>query len=338
MIRVPKVSVKQLDTGKFQVNFTDPASGQRRRHQHESLGEAEVAKESIENSFRSGHVGHFSKMLVGELIRKHLEDRPDSKLMQRKNVFRAFNNHFGGVKLCHLTEEALRRWFHDMQTDNDFSPNNMLHIKSQLNHFFNYLVDKSYYQISPLSRIKFSRKTNGAHRVVLSKDEMRGLLAEANQFSPTVLYPYLYLLVHTGARRSEILGLKWQHVDFATGQIHFIETKNGEDRSIEISEKLKLLLKSIPKKSEFVLTNKQIGSLKPNSLQRLIEKLRKRHLLPKHWGSHSFRHSFAYHYLKQGGQMYQLQAILGHKSITMTVDLYGKITAADIENPSPFDF
>ena len=58
----------------------------------------------------------------------------------------------------------------------------------------------------------------------------------------------------------------------------------------------------------------------------------------KNWGCHSLRHSFAFNYLRKGGQMYQLQAILGHRSIQMTVDLYGQIQAKDIERPSPYDF
>lgn len=53
---------------------------------------------------------------------------------------------------------------------------------------------------------------------------------------------------------------------------------------------------------------------------------------------HDLRHSFAYNYLLNGGEMYQLQAILGHKSIKMTVDLYGKLQAQDIKNPSPYKF
>jgi hypothetical protein len=36
--------------------------------------------------------------------------------------------------------------------------------------------------------------------------------------------------------------------------------------------------------------------------------------------------------------MYQLQAVLGHKSIQMTVDLYGNLKAVDVENPSPYGF
>ena len=34
--------------------------------------------------------------------------------------------------------------------------------------------------------------------------------------------------------------------------------------------------------------------------------------------------------------MYQLLAILGHRSIQMTVDLYGDMKAADVERVSPY--
>lgn len=35
--------------------------------------------------------------------------------------------------------------------------------------------------------------------------------------------------------------------------------------------------------------------------------------------------------------MYQLQAILGHRSIDVTVDTYGQIGAQDIENACPYE-
>ena len=35
--------------------------------------------------------------------------------------------------------------------------------------------------------------------------------------------------------------------------------------------------------------------------------------------------------------MYQLQAILGHRSIDVTVDLYGQLQAQDVDCPSPYE-
>ena len=36
--------------------------------------------------------------------------------------------------------------------------------------------------------------------------------------------------------------------------------------------------------------------------------------------------------------MYELMAILGHKSIGITINLYGRLRSEDVEDPSPFKF
>lgn len=73
-------------------------------------------------------------------------------------------------------------------------------------------------------------------------------------------------------------------------------------------------------------------------LTRLINKFKAFFPMDKqNWGLHALRHSFAYNFLKKGGQMYQLPAILGHRSIDVTVDLYGQLQAQDIACPSPYE-
>jgi site-specific recombinase XerD len=51
----------------------------------------------------------------------------------------------------------------------------------------------------------------------------------------------------------------------------------------------------------------------------------------KKWTCHDLGHSFAHNFLKRGGQMYQLQAILGHRQIRITLDLYGQLSAVDLQ-------
>jgi len=72
-------------------------------------------------------------------------------------------------------------------------------------------------------------------------------------------------------------------------------------------------------------------------LQRAMRRFKKHFPNGKNWGPHALRHSFAFNFLKQGGNMYQLQAILGHKSIDVTVDTYGQIAAQDVENACPYE-
>ena len=95
-------------------------------------------------------------------------------------------------------------------------------------------------------------------------------------------------------------------------------------------------LKSHP--HEPLIINKNSQRVYESQLTRLMDKFKAFFPLEgKDWGSHSLRHSFAYNFLKKGGEMYQLQALLGHRSIDVTVDLYGQLKAQDIECPSPYD-
>jgi site-specific recombinase XerC len=49
-------------------------------------------------------------------------------------------------------------------------------------------------------------------------------------------------------------------------------------------------------------------------------------------------HSFAFNFLEICGDMYQLQAILGHKNVGMTVDCDGTLKAQDAERCGHYGF
>ena len=51
--------------------------------------------------------------------------------------------------------------------------------------------------------------------------------------------------LHTGMRRGEILDLRWQNVDLLKRAIRIVKSKNGEKRTIPMSNTLFNLLKSM---------------------------------------------------------------------------------------------
>lgn len=174
----------------------------------------------------------------------------------------------------------------------------------------------------------------------MSADEVKEVLDNAKKFDSKTLYPYLYTLTNTGARKSEILNLRKEDVDFKTGLLHIRKTKNGHERFIRMSVNLMGVLK-IKKESHdfpYVFPNGSGEVIGPHELSNAINKFQFYFPVDKDWGCHSFRHSFAYNFLKAGGEMYQLQAILGHRGIQVTVDLYGQLQAQDVENSSPYNF
>lgn len=167
------------------------------------------------------------------------------------------------------------------------------------------------------------------------------ILENAKKFSPTVLYPYLATVAHTGARREEVVNLNREDIDFKTNLIHFKKTKNGRERFVRISSSLKIILEQHLASHSFkplVITS---GGKRLNSrgeLPKLMNKFKAFFPIEKQgWGSHSLRHSFAYNCFLNGRSMYEVQAVLGHCSIDVTVDLYGQIQAQDVACPSPYE-
>ena len=64
--------------------------------------------------------------------------------------------------------------------------------------------------------------------------------------------------------------------------------------------------------------------LNKGNVRRVFVRLLKRAKLPLHFSPHSLRHTFASLLLQQGESPVYVQRQLGHASIKLTVDTYGK--------------
>lgn len=62
-------------------------------------------------------------------------------------------------------------------------------------------------------------------------------------------------------------------------------------------------------------------------IQHIVKEICRRSGVAKRASSHTFRHTFAVHYLNRGGSLFSLQLLLGHKHITTTLGYlkYAKI-------------
>ncbi len=335
-----KLKIYQIKTGDHIVCFIDPMTNKRKRKKFESKNLAKIYQKDLELRYQARGSQSFNQTLVKDYIRLHLEKSPDSRLVDRKRHFKSFSEEFGGRRINQVGKNELSSWFQQIKTKHDLSDRTLNTIKSDLNSFFHFLEDENVITDSPLNKIKFERKPQPRRkRVVLSKNEIFQVLQDAKVHSPKILHPVLFIAAFTGARRSEVLKLKRKDVDFETGLIHFRNTKNGEDRALRVSHSLKIFLEDFLKshESDFVIPYKVNEMIPRHIITKHLVRFRKLFPIGKHWGPHSLRHSFAYNFLKQSGNMYQLQAILGHKSIDVTVDTYGQIAAQDVESNCPYE-
>jgi len=65
-------------------------------------------------------------------------------------------------------------------------------------------------------------------------------------------------------------------------------------------------------------------------LRRLLNRMGERAGLAKSVYPHRFRHTFSVNFLRNGGNVFELQQLLGHTSLEM-IKRYAKIAQSDVE-------
>ena len=158
---------------------------------------------------------------------------------------------------------------------------------------------------NPLELVR-SFKTDEQEMAYLSKEQIQSLLNSCQQSSATDLTIIVKICLATGARWSEAESLKGAQVK--DGKITYINTKGKRNRTIPISDEL---FQQIPNKNGQLFT--ACYSAFRSALDRTGIELPDRQL------THVLRHTFASHFMMNGGNILVLQKILGHTDIKMTM-------------------
>jgi integrase len=121
----------------------------------------------------------------------------------------------------------------------------------------------------------------------------------------------------TGARWSEAEALRPKQV--RGGAIHFTQTKSGKNRSVPISADMEKDLSA-----HLVERYNDHAGMAERYFQACMGAFRlgvkeAGIVLPQGQSTHVLRHSFASHFMMNGGNILVLQRILGHASLTMTM-------------------
>ena len=90
--------------------------------------------------------------------------------------------------------------------------------------------------IAKVPKIRLSKEPEGRLRF-LSEDEIERLLVacEDRRRKSPYLLPIVTIALNTGMRKGEILGLTWEHVDFARAVLLLEQTKNGRRREVPMN-------------------------------------------------------------------------------------------------------
>ncbi|MHA1541165.1 MAG: tyrosine-type recombinase/integrase [Alphaproteobacteria bacterium] len=166
--------------------------------------------------------------------------------------------------------------------------------------------------------LKVSKLKEAPHRIrYLSVEERVDLLTECEKANNPYLYPAVILALSTGARKMEILSLKWENVDLENKRVILKDTKNKEVRSLPlVVDGLKEMQKLYDSRKSKIWVFPSKKEQKPFDITRSWRKARKDSKI-KDFRFHDLRHTTASYLAMNGATMGEIADILGHKTLQM---------------------
>jgi type 1 fimbriae regulatory protein FimB/type 1 fimbriae regulatory protein FimE len=126
-----------------------------------------------------------------------------------------------------------------------------------------------------------------------------------------------------GLRASELVGIRWDSVDFAHGRLHVNRAKSGSPSVHPLSGRELRALRRLRREQEpdspFIFTSERAAPFTPAGFRKLVARLgvAAKFDFPVH--PHMLRHACGYQLANKGVDTRSLQAYLGHKNIQHTV-------------------
>lgn len=305
-------------------------------------------KKILEASIVTGTYREPNKMAVEYFLDKWLNEicvsslRPSTfNLYQgilRKHIYPAI----GKTLLCQLTPVQLQTLYNS-KIKAGLSASRVKHMHAILHKALSYALKWGYvsYNVSDLVEKPKQRKKE---MTVLSKEQVDKFLSSAKEDR---FYPLYVLALTTGLRQGELLGLRWDDIDFGQETVSVQRTVKEEKGKLVIGEPKtksarrtvtlpKLAIKVLKEhrkrqlqkgflSSGYVFTDSQGGLVRAtNMVRRSFKPLIKEAGVPE-IRFHDLRHTHATLLLQQGVNPKLVQERLGHSSIGLTLDTYSHV-------------
>lgn len=254
--------------------------------------------------------------------------------------FASFLSQNGGDNLKKITTSNIRSYLVYLQTEaqpwehnehiisrrKHLSPASIYGAYTALRAFFNFLEREQIIEDNPIKRVRPPRRPKPIYKF-LSEDQVRALLGAISGPFKARNEALILLLLDTGLRASEALGLTLDSLDIKGGRAK-VMGKGWKERVVPIGFKARrALLKYInryrpcsgcPEQSHFaehVFLTQDGRPMTHNALKMVFRRLSKK--IGFRVTPHMLRHTFATQYLRNGGDIFTLQRILGHSSLEM---------------------
>ena len=335
-------SVREWHAG-WQVRWRDP-NGKQRTKSFKRKAEAKQFANRVEVEMERGAYvdPQLGKALFGDWAEEWLQSKINLRASSWARDESYLRNHvqpeFENVPLSRITKLQIQGWVRDL-VDKGLHPGTIYHCYRILRCVLEEAVDARLIAESPCRRITLPR---------IPKIEQRFLTATNVELLADSVDPHyrtlIYSAVYLGCRWGELVGLKWRQVDLKKREVRIVgtleetgagvryieETKtSGSRRSISLPSFLAEMLEEQQHQepeAEFVFTTESGGLIRRSNFRsRSWKPALKKAGLDTNLRFHDLRHTCASLLIEQGAHPKEIQARLGHSSITTTLDRYGHL-------------
>ncbi len=262
----------------------------------------------------------------------------------------------GNLLLADLSRGDIRDFMDDL-LDDDVSRAQVKKIMVSLRAILTEAVEREWatHNVATEVKLKRSSRADGKRVEVPTKQEIKVIIANA----PASHRAMFITAIFTGMRISELRGLSWDAVDFDR---KVIQVRQRADEYCEIGlPKSRAGTREIPMAPtvfEALLDwrdkapESKLNLVFPNSVGKvqnysnIYNRVFKPMLVTEDivdesgkakFGIHALRHAAASLFIEQGWNPKKIQTLLGHASITMTMDVYGHLFENAEEDVSMFE-
>jgi len=207
-----------------------------------------------------------------------------------------------------ISAQTFYKW-RSSRIDEEYKPTTINLYLAYLKALMNTLIEHELIQYeNPFNKVR-PIKVQEQERNHLSKEEIGLVLDDLVENGLRETYLLACICLATGARWSEALNLHEKSV--INGKVRFTNTKSRRIREVAVSKATQ------DKIIELALLS--CRSERKTSAHRFAESLKRVGLKTEGQATHVLRHTFAAHFMMNGGSIATLQRILGHSNIKTTM-------------------
>lgn len=155
--------------------------------------------------------------------------------------------------------------------------------------------------------------------IVLSQEEVQNMFSVCENLKHKVI---LALLYSCGLRVSELINLKWSHIDRSRMIINIIGGKGNKDRQVMLDVSLIPLLEKYFREYQtktYILLGQFSDQYSATSVNQVIKQLAEKAGINKRVYTHLMRHNCFTHMVENGTDINLIQKLAGHSSVKTTL-------------------